>query len=134
MRVKVYRNLHKNLYSVVAMEGPDKGKVVHHSEYVLLCDVTFKVRQGGREKVLREKRKNVHAFVIGTLKGLGPSSCGIEDRCIVPITYNPYKHKEFVTKGLGREIVKCGWCKLDSTGVYGYDMKYHKAEKQLEMF
>ena len=132
MKVKVYRNLHKQCYSVVAMEGPKKGRVVHHSEYVLLSNVSFKVRQGGREKVLKEKRKNVHAFVIGNLESLGPLRCAMENRCIVPITYNPYKNKEFVSVGTGREIVKCGWCKLDTTGVYGYDVSY-RTSRQMEM-
>ena len=30
MRVKVYFNLHKKLFSVVAMEGASKGRVIKH--------------------------------------------------------------------------------------------------------
>ena len=34
---------------------------------VLLSNVKFVVRQGGRKRALKERRRNVHAFVIGTL-------------------------------------------------------------------
>ena len=61
-RVMVYYNLHKHTFSVTY-----KSKVILHADYVKLKDVEFRVRQGGQEKVRDEKRKNVHAFVIGNL-------------------------------------------------------------------
>jgi len=60
-RVMVYYNLHKHTFSVSR-----NGRVITHADYVKLNDVEFRVRQGGREKVLKDKRKNVHSFVIGT--------------------------------------------------------------------
>ena len=65
MKVFVYFNLHRKLFSVKALEGPDKGKVIGHTTYLWLKDVTFKVSEAGRQRVLREKRKNVHAGVVG---------------------------------------------------------------------
>jgi hypothetical protein len=71
-----------------------------YADYVKLKDVEFRVRQGGKEKVRSEKRKNVHAFVIGELieyseypsKDLpAPSSDKV-------ITYDPYKYDSFVFK------------------------------------
>ncbi len=35
--VKVYRNLHNNCYSVVALTGQYKGKVVAHCDYIQLA-------------------------------------------------------------------------------------------------
>ena len=61
-RVMVYYNLHKHTFSVTY-----KSKVILHADYVNLKNVEFRVRKGGKEKVRDEKRKNVHAFVIGDL-------------------------------------------------------------------
>ena len=66
-RVRVYRNLARDSYSVMAMEGPDKGRVVAWAKEVFLDDVKFVVRESGRQRVLNERRKNVHAFVDGKL-------------------------------------------------------------------
>ena len=60
--VEVYRNLHKKCWSV-----RQRGKVKLHTDYICLKDVEFKVSQKGRERVLREQRKNVHAFIKGFL-------------------------------------------------------------------
>ena len=61
-KVMVYYNLHKHTFSVTY-----DSKVIMHADYVKLEDVEFRVRKGGKEKVRDEKRKNVHAFVIGKL-------------------------------------------------------------------
>ena len=95
LRVMVYYNLHKKTFSVQY-----KGKIILYADYVKLSNVEFRVREGGKEKVRQEMRKNVHAFVIGDLK----------DFCVYPcesmpietseniITYNPYKYNTFVNK------------------------------------
>jgi hypothetical protein len=77
-----------------------------YADYVKLKDVEFRVRQGGKEKVRSEKRKNVHAFVIGELIEYSerhskdiptPSSNEI-------ITYDPYKYDSFVFKNNGEPV------------------------------
>lgn len=93
MRVAVYFNLHRRLFSVKALEGPNKGRVIDHRDFVSLTDVTFRVREGGRQRVLREGRKNVHAFVIGTL-ATGEVAARKGEWCAV--TYNPYRFDSFV--------------------------------------
>jgi len=65
MIVDVYFNLHKKLYSIRACEGPNKGRVIAHRHTVTLLDPAFKVSQAGRARVLKERRKNVHATVRG---------------------------------------------------------------------
>jgi hypothetical protein len=70
-RVMVYYNLHKQTFSI-----QKSGIVFFHADYVKLQDVEFRVRKGGREKVNLEKRKNVHAFVIGNLVDFCEYPCG----------------------------------------------------------
>lgn len=71
MQVRVYRNLHKKCWSVQA-KGDKGWRVVLHLRSLVLMDVEFKVSRAGRERVLREKKKNVHAFAVGTLQSVNP--------------------------------------------------------------
>ena len=66
-KIEVYRNLHRDCFSV-----RHKGKVVgylHDNEQLALTNVKFVVQPAGRAKVLRENKKNVHAFVRGEYVG-----------------------------------------------------------------
>jgi len=101
MKVDVYFNLHRKLFSIRACEGPNKGRVIAHRETVTLLQPQFKVSQAGRARVLREKRKNVHATVRGTWiyhEHIENYRSTVENRCKkrgVEITYNPYKMSSF---------------------------------------
>ena len=88
-RVQVYYNLHKKCLSV-----RHKGIVIAHTREIVLTDAKFHVQPAGREKVLREKRKNVHAYVSGKLKESFKDIWTAKQR----VTYNPYKNKTFVDK------------------------------------
>lgn len=90
-KVDVYWNLHRNCYSVKSRSGPDYGKVIAHAETVTVCNVQLVVSQAGRRRVLKEKRKNVHAVLRGVWSS--PS-----DAATVGITYNPYKYETFVLR------------------------------------
>ena len=48
MRVKTYRNLHKQCWSVVAMEGENKGRVIAHPQFLQMKNVEFRVQPAGR--------------------------------------------------------------------------------------
>lgn len=96
-KVMVYWNLHKGLWSVKALSGPDKGKVIARMDKVVLSDVEGKVSQAGRNRVLRERKKNVHAGLVGVLHSdyrhrTAEAIRYVGDR----ITYNPYKYDSFV--------------------------------------
>jgi hypothetical protein len=67
MKAFVYFNLHSGLWSVKALDGFLKGKVVGHAERIRLKDCEFKVSEAGRQRVLRERCKNVHAGVVGEI-------------------------------------------------------------------
>ena len=94
-RVQVYYNLHKKCLSIRY-----KGKVIEHAREVTLTDAKFHVSEKGRQRVLKEKRKNVHAYVSGKLKETfwftqAPKYVWTAKQ---RVTYNPYKHKSFVDK------------------------------------
>jgi hypothetical protein len=90
MKTEIYRNLHKKCFSV-----RQNGRVVGHlmddpTEHVLLENVRFAVQPAGHAKVLREQKKNVHAFVRGDT--VSPYSSYIPDlhEFNKEIAYNPY--------------------------------------------
>jgi hypothetical protein len=63
----VYFNLTKKLYSLRPCEGPMKGRVVGHCTSVSMRDVKFRVSQASRNRVLRDRQKNVHATARGVV-------------------------------------------------------------------
>lgn len=101
MKVAVYFNLHKKLWSIKALEGPSKGKVIYHDDRVDLTNVEFKVQKSGRARVLREGRKNVHAFVIGNV-----TPCLFHIDNAEPVRYNPYIAGHFYSLQDGRTVNK----------------------------
>lgn len=90
IKSKVYFNLHKFMFSV-----QQNNLVVLHTDGLKLTDVKFQVRESGRQKVLQEKKKNVHAFVNGTFQGTITEADTSEYK---QATYNPYKYSSFVDK------------------------------------
>lgn len=90
-RVRVYRNLHKGCFSVQTYETGRGWRVRAHTTRIRLDDVEFKVMETGRQKVLKERKKNVHAFVIGTVRMEQPRY-----HQNVGVKYNPYVFSSFV--------------------------------------
>ena len=98
LRVFVYYNLHKHMWSVKALEGEHKGRVIAHREWVILQNCRFKVSQAGRQRVLREKRKNVHAGITGRMLSNVADMELHNTLHREEVTYNPYKYDSFVCK------------------------------------
>ena len=92
MRVDVYWNLHKDCYSIRACEGPQKGRVIAHTDDVSLIAATFVVRATARAKVIETHCKSVHAWVRGELADT------IALNGLVGVTYNPYREATFVRR------------------------------------
>ena len=102
-KVFVYFNLHKKLFSV---KDHATGLVVGHTDMIALENATFKVSEAGRQRVLREQRKNVHAGVIGKVKDFGRNdhNAGVMGNvkdfpcpnAEFVAFYNPYKYEFFV--------------------------------------
>lgn len=96
MKVFVYFNLHKKCFSIKSLEGPERGRVIAHRHIVFLKDVVFKVSEAGRQRVLREKRKNVHAGVIGQWHfDLSEQDLSLMYRERL-VKYNPYQSGSFM--------------------------------------
>ena len=116
MKVFVYFNLNRKLFSVKALEGPDKGKVIGHTTYLWLKDVTFKVSEAGRQRVLREKRKNVHAGVVGNIdcdisnQGSRNFGYSLLKHHSTQVTYNPYRFASFVNKRTWEPVRHAQYC------------------------
>ena len=90
--VRVYYNTRKECYSV------SQGGVVRcHTKSLFMYDVRYVVREAGRQRVLREKKKNVHAFVVGYV---GDKFRDRADHEPQRVTYNPYRSGDFETAAL----------------------------------
>ena len=109
MRVFVYFNLHKKKWSVKDWKTK---KVITHLDEIYLINCTFKVSQAGRKRVLIEKRKNVHAGILGEWV---PSFNITNEK---GITYNPYKYSSFVEIDNQQAIYKADKVKLKNKKVF----------------
>ena len=110
MKVFVYFNLHKRVFSVKALEGAEKGRVIGHRTSLAIYSPVFKVSEAGRQRVVREKRKNVHAGVVGFLTA--PYDWTKELVEWTPVTYNPYIFSSFVTM-LGKPVHKSQFARMN---------------------
>ena len=125
MKVFVYFNLRKKCFSIKALEGPNKGRVVAHRDAVLLFDATFKVSEAGRQRVLRERKKNVHAGVVG--QWFDDVDSVTHDRVMrygSAITYNPYKYDSFVHY-YGEHPIKTGRLVALAVTTYNENKRSH---------
>ena len=105
--VEVYKNLNSDCFSV--RQG---GIVRFHTHSICLKDVEYKVSEAGRQRVLREKRKNVHAVVKGTI--VHSREVWFE-KLPFPmdwVTYNPYKNDSFYVVGDGEKIKESQYADL----------------------
>ena len=71
-----------------------------------LFDAQFKVSEKGRQRVLRKKQKNVHAYVVGTWLGHLNDEITISGTPIKSATYNPYKYSSFVDATSEKPLAK----------------------------
>jgi len=115
MKTEVYYNLHKHCLSVRF-----NGKVVAHTPAITLDDVTFRVSEAGRQRVLKQKRKNVHAFISGKWDGVlrAGSIKNIIPENSVEVTYNPYKYSSFVLAKDGTPIKNARFVLVSDKKIY----------------
>ena len=116
MRARVYFNLHKRLWSVQLKNAKGRWYVAFHASTLELEGVRWTVSEAGRQRVLREKRKNVHAFCAGTLMGMWGARVARDLRNVPtlkrlaeedvrsphkwePVRYNPFQMATFEARG-----------------------------------
>lgn len=128
-KVDVYKNLHNGLWSV---RSRSTGRVIAHVEECTVENAKFVVQPAGRQRVLSQKRKNVHAFVRGDLLSANESSTIAVGWCEKSlgiqapqmrgksITYNPYAYGTFVYRDDHSPIREAPYASLSKTGVKAY--------------
>ena len=122
-KVRVYWNLHKDVWSVRSCKS---GLVIDHKPHMTIRDGYFSVWKSGQKRVREEGKKNVHAFAVGYIYDKGGISIKAKpnvdwDR----VKYNPYTDDYFMHQGMDEnqyrpdhwnEIPRdwVGWIRLES--------------------
>lgn len=101
-KVFVYRNLHNKYYPYSLKQN---GFVVARAKSIMLTDCDFVVHEKGRQRVLKTKTKNVHAYVKGFVSKIGACGCDPRKNSLhIKIKYDPYKSRYFKTVDFLPEI------------------------------
>ena len=149
MRINVYRNLSpqyrgQRAWSIMANEGPQKGRVIDIVDGVIVKNATLVVREGGRQRVIRDKQKNVHAFVQGDLVKTFPLDTlkkTADGNALAPgkgasvrISYDPYHAGYFFREDTGRAVGGAGLVVVAPAGVYASTPEALRGLMGLESF
>jgi hypothetical protein len=115
-RVHVYRNL--GIHGEVAWSVRDAKTrlVVAVVPEAIVAEATLRVSESGRKRVLREKQKNVHAYVEGLWAEELPASTDW-----APIRYNPYNLASFVRTVDQKPVRTARAVRLDAHGAFAAD-------------
>ena len=113
--VRVIRNWKRDCYTIL-----QHGRPKASAKQVCLADVEFLVRESGRNKMLREKRRNVHAYAVGRLIDYTHPD---DDRVIEKIhgravAYYPYRAAAFVDVETNAPVSAAGVVHFDENGVF----------------
>lgn len=103
-KVSVYRNLHNGLFTIKQRGGTLSGKVSGYAAAVLLKNPFFAISDAGRERVLKLKQKQVHAYVRGGFVDAFDEEIDLtlaKYRCA---TYNPYHSNKFYDRKTMEDI------------------------------
>lgn len=95
-RYYIYRNLRTGGFSVRYC-----GRVIDRLHTFTAEGVEFRVNEKGRQKVIKDRQKNVHAFVVAdkyTVEKYPILTVDEVDR-MIRITYNPYTDTQFKCHG-----------------------------------
>lgn len=119
-QTRVYKNLNNGKLSIqqqIYIDGKGmQWRVVGHAEEVRLRGCTFKVYEAGRQRVLKEHRKNVHAYVRGTLVSVSDVETFDKHDVGAPIYYNPYECTQFKNLSTGGCIERAMRAKITAKG------------------
>jgi hypothetical protein len=118
--VRVFRNLKYDCYTVM-----QRGRVVASARGVVLRDVELLVRESGRQRMIRERKRNVHAYAVGFLAGWihADDEQPIEPYAGRAAFYDPYRFDTFVDVETLTPLARVSWLQLDDLGmVYGDDV------------
>lgn len=117
--VEVYFNLHRKMWSI--RDARSKLVLGHTDNLLILSDVSFVVNEGGRQRVLRERKKNVHAFARGRFFSTLNIGGMVTDQTYTKVSYNPFKAGTFVnalTDSAIPDTMQFDWAYLINKSVY----------------
>lgn len=113
-RVKVYRNTNRGCWSILGTDN----KLLLHADALVLKDCKFTVQPAGRERVVPEGKKNVHAFVTGVIVPIIWHHQFREK--LERVIYNPIRYDHFIVESDQTEISKSKCCLFNNDGrLYG---------------
>jgi hypothetical protein len=98
LTTRIYRNLQTGTMSL-QQKVNKSWLVVGHVTNAAIEYPKFHISQSGKLRVIREQRKNVHAWIEGRLIGITADSSGLEE-----IHYCPYTSETFLWKKTGDPI------------------------------
>lgn len=101
--IRIYRNLNNGTMSIQLHTRGKGWYVAGHVKNAIVANVTFKVSESGRQRVIRDKRKNVHAWGQGILIAEFDDAIA----CPIDLAYDPYTNTTFVERRSQREITRC---------------------------
>lgn len=112
--VRVFKNWKHGCYSIM-----QNGIVRASARQVRLTDVEFRVRESGRQRMVREQRRNIHAFAVGRLCDyVHPSETrALEDLGGRGVFYNPYQFDSFVDRETEAPVTAASIAQFDERGV-----------------
>jgi len=126
-KYKIYRNLHKKCFSVLKYSSDKKGYRLHaHVESFICRQAELKVSEAGRQRVILEGQKNVHAYIIcKEYRELGLNEIHDiwikSEECtkkLGQLYYNPYTTKTF-------QIEETGEAVFNSENILGFGGKVY---------
>ena len=112
--VRVFRNWKRDCYNIMR-----DGRVLASAKQVRLTAVEFLVRESGRQRMLRQGRRNVHAYAIGRLVDYThPGDLRDLDKLAGrAVFYNPYRCSTFVDDESGCSVTHAAQAHLDEGGI-----------------
>lgn len=97
-----------------------KQHVAGHAGAVILEGVSFRVREGTRQAVLKSGRKTPHAFVDGVLMQVSEHQWGLESSEGVQVSYNPFRAGYFYNRETGEPIYEARVAVVTPKGVLAF--------------
>jgi len=112
--VRVFKNWRRGCYSIM-----QNGRLKASAKQVRLIDVEFLVRESGRQRMLRQRRKNVHAYAVGRLMDYAhpAESRNLDEIPGRGVYYNPYEFASFVDLETQAPVISASVAQFDERGV-----------------
>ncbi len=112
--VQVYRRLRGKGVTYSLKQG---GRVVAHATQVMLRDVSFEVNETTRQWVIKHKRKQPHAFVVGTVVVDEVADYVNGERLSTGLFYNPYVAGQFLRREDKQPVTQAAYGVLNYYGL-----------------